>query len=164
MSMGQLRLAKQNQTPLPEGLALDAQGQPTTDPQQATIPLPMAGPKGSGLALMFELMCSLVVGNPIISNYFSDKPAARKHRQNAWLLAVDVGRFSSVVDYQQEVARTVATLRGLAPSDASQAIRMPGERGQQCHAQRMMEGIPLSAAVVKELSACPRPEGMALPW
>ena len=113
---------------------------------------------------MFELMCSLVVGNPIISNYFSDKPAARKHRQNAWLLAVDVGRFSSVVDYQQEVARTVATLRGLAPSDASQAIRMPGERGQQCHAQRMMEGIPLSAAVVKELSACPRPEGMALPW
>jgi LDH2 family malate/lactate/ureidoglycolate dehydrogenase len=41
---------------------------------------------------------------------------------------------------------------------------MPGERGQHCHAQRMAEGIPLSAAVVKELSACPRPAGMALPW
>jgi LDH2 family malate/lactate/ureidoglycolate dehydrogenase len=41
---------------------------------------------------------------------------------------------------------------------------MPGERGQQCHAQRMIEGIPLSAAVVKELSACARPEGLALPW
>ena len=164
MSMGQLRLAKQNQTPLPAGLALDANGQPTTDPQQASIPMPMAGPKGSGLALMFELMCSLVVGNPIIANYFSDKPAARKHRQNAWLLAVDIGRFSSVVDYQQEVARTVATLRGLAPSDPSEAIRMPGERGQHCHVQRAMEGIPLSAAVIKELSACPRPEGMPLPW
>ena len=164
MSMGQLRLAKQNQTPLPAGLALDAQGQPTTDPQQATIPMPMAGPKGSGLALMFELMCSLVVGNPIIADYFSDKPSARKHRQNAWLLAVDIGRFSSVVDFQHEVARTVATLRGLSPSDAGEAIRMPGERGQQCHAQRMIEGIPLSAAVVKELSACARPEGMALPW
>ena len=109
-------------------------------------------------------MCSLVVGNPIISEYFSDKPAARKHRQNAWLLAVDIGRFSSVVDYQQEVARTVAKLRGLAPSDANQAIRMPGERGQHCQAKRMVEGIPLSAAVVKELSACPRPDGMALPW
>jgi LDH2 family malate/lactate/ureidoglycolate dehydrogenase len=58
----------------------------------------------------------------------------------------------------------VATLRGLSPSDAGEAIRMPGERGQQCHAQRMIEGIPLSAAVVKELSACARPEGMALPW
>jgi hypothetical protein len=28
----------------------------------------------------------------------------------------------------------------------------------------MIEGIPLSAAVIKELSACARPEGMALPW
>jgi ureidoglycolate dehydrogenase (NAD+) len=124
----------------------------------------MAGPKGSGLALMFELMCSLVVGNPIISNYFSDKPAARKHRQNAWLLAVDIGRFSSVVDYQQEVARTVATLRGLAPSDPTEAIRMPGERGQHCHVQRAMQGIPLSNVLIKELSECPRPEGMPLPW
>ena len=162
--MGQLKQAKIFNTPLVPGLALDAQGQPTTDPQQATIPMPMAGPKGSGLAMMFELMCSLVVGNPIIADYFSDKPAARKHRQNAWLLAVDIGRFSALVDFQQEVARTVDTLRGLAPSDASEPIRMPGERGQRCHAQRMAEGIPLSAAVINELSACPRPDGMALPW
>jgi ureidoglycolate dehydrogenase (NAD+) len=164
MSMGQLRLAKQNQTPLPEGLALDAQGQPTTDPQKATIPMPMAGPKGSGLALMFELLCSLVVGNPIIANYFEDKPGARKHRQNAWVLAVDIARFGDLAQYQQEVARTVATLRGLAPADAGQPIRMPGERGQQCHDKRLQEGIELSAALIKELRACPRPESLPLPW
>jgi LDH2 family malate/lactate/ureidoglycolate dehydrogenase len=57
-----------------------------------------------------------------------------------------------------------ASLPLMAYHGASEAIQMPGERGQQCHAQRMIEGIPLSTAVVKELSACARPEGLALPW
>lgn len=164
LSMGQLRAAKQNNTPLPQGLALDAKGQPTTDPQQASIPLPMAGPKGSGLALMFELLCSLVVGNPIIADFLSDKPGGRKHRQNAWILAVDIARFGDLAHYREEVARTVAALASLPPSTPGESVRMPGERGRLTFTQRMREGIPLPAAVMQELSACRRPEGLRLPW
>lgn len=164
MSMGQLRAAKQNQTPLPAGLALDAQGEPTTDPQQASIVLPMSGPKGSGLALMFELLCSLVVGNPIIADFFSDKPAARRHRQNAWVLAVDISRFGDLDHYRREVARTVAALMGLPASEPGQSVRMPGQRGHQTFGQRRREGIPLPASVVQELGALARPEGLTLPW
>ena len=164
MSMGQLRAAKQSGTPLPAGLALSEQGEPTTDPQQASIVLPMAGPKGSGLALMFELLCSLVVGNPIIADFLSDKPGGRKHRQNAWLLAIDISRFGDMAHYQQEVARTVAALAGLPASAPGEPVRMPGDRGLQCQAERLRDGIPLPAALCKELAACARPEGLALPW
>jgi len=164
MSMGQLRAAKQSGSPLPAGLALSEQGDPTTDPQQASIVLPMAGPKGSGLALMFELLCSLVVGNPIIADFFSDKPAARKHRQNAWVLAVDIARFGDLAHYRLEVARTVAVLAGLPMSRPGEPIRMPGDRGLHCHPQRLREGIPLPHALRKELAGCARPETLALPW
>ena len=163
ISMGQLRAAKQSNTPLAEGVALDAQGEVTTDAQQASIVLPMAGPKGSGLALMFELLCSLVVGNPIIADYFSDKPAGRRHRQNAWVLAVDVARFGDLAHYQQEVARTVAAIAGL-PSREPQGVRMPGERGRLSLQRRLREGIPVPPAVARELADLPRPGGLALPW
>src|SRR5207249_7817511 len=45
--------------PIPAGWALDRDGNPTTDPQAALIPLPLGGPKGSGLSLMIELITSL---------------------------------------------------------------------------------------------------------
>src|SRR5262245_60251666 len=67
VSIGRLAEARRRGEPLPEGWALDAAGEPTADPQRAEIPLPMAGPKGSGLALMIECLTSLVVGNPILA-------------------------------------------------------------------------------------------------
>jgi len=64
VSMGKLNQAKRTGEPIPEGWALDKDGNPTTDPQAAQIPLPMAGPKGSGLSLMIECITSLVAANP----------------------------------------------------------------------------------------------------
>lgn len=164
ISMGQLRASKQSGTPLAPGLALSEEGEPTTDPSKASIVLPMSGPKGSGLALMFELLCSVLVGNPIIADFFSDKPAARKHRQNAWLMAIDISRFGDLAHYRKEVARTVAALAALPVSTPGQPVRMPGDRGLQCYAERSRLGIALSPALCKELAACARPEGLALPW
>jgi len=42
VSMGKLNQAKRTGEPIPEGWALDKDGNPTTDPQAAQIPLPMA--------------------------------------------------------------------------------------------------------------------------
>ena len=35
---------------------------PTTDARTASIPLPLGGPKGSGLALLIECLASLLAG------------------------------------------------------------------------------------------------------
>ncbi len=164
VSMGQLKQAKIFNTPLAPGLALDAQGQPTTDPQQATIPMPMSGPKGSGLALMFEMMASLVMMNPIIADYLSDKPGGRRHRQNAWVLALDVARFCPLDQFIQELERTVASIKQLPTADPEGALLMPGERGQACYAQRVHDGIPMPMNLIKELSELAHARGVAVPW
>ena len=56
VARGKLVQARKTNQPIPAGWALDRDGNPTTDPQAALIPLPLGGPKGSGLSLMIELI------------------------------------------------------------------------------------------------------------
>jgi len=51
---GEIQLHKREGKPLPEGWAIDADGQPTTDPEAALAgaQLPFGGYKGSSLSLM----------------------------------------------------------------------------------------------------------------
>jgi (2R)-3-sulfolactate dehydrogenase (NADP+) len=60
VARGKIMVAKQNQESIPEGWALDAQGQPTTDPEAALsgTMLPMGDAKGATLVLMVEVLAA----------------------------------------------------------------------------------------------------------
>ncbi|HEX2500382.1 MAG TPA: Ldh family oxidoreductase, partial [Methylomirabilota bacterium] len=79
---GKLSLARDKGVALPPGWALDEAGQPTTDAKQAKILVPFGGPKGSGLAMMFETLTSLMVGNPLLGPALFGEAGAGRHRQN----------------------------------------------------------------------------------
>src|SRR5262245_36527393 len=53
---GRIRQAAAEGNPIPPGIALDADGKPTTDPLAAVTLLPIGGAKGSGLSFMFECL------------------------------------------------------------------------------------------------------------
>ena len=80
---GKLSLARDKGIPLPPGWALDETGAPTTDANRAKILLPFGGYKGSGLAMMFETLTSLMVGNPLVGPFLSGEAGADRHRQNS---------------------------------------------------------------------------------
>jgi LDH2 family malate/lactate/ureidoglycolate dehydrogenase len=162
--LGKLMQAKRMKEALAPGLALDAEGNPTTDSQTAVIPLPLGGPKGSGLALMIEMLTSLAVGSPLIAEFFSGKPEAKRHRQNALILAIDAFRFCPEEVFRRDVARTVAALKALPADPRAGGILMPGERGYLEAERRRSVGIPLSANVANELAAAAAKLGVALPW
>ena len=153
ISVGKLRQAKRTGQAIPEGVALDKDGNPTTDPQAALIPLPLGGPKGSGLSLMIELIASVLVGNPILADALEGLPEGKRHRQNAFLLAIDVARYMDLEQFRAEVERLVRAIKAL-PKDATTAeILMPGERGARMLSERTRDGVPIPPAVVKELAA-----------
>jgi LDH2 family malate/lactate/ureidoglycolate dehydrogenase len=160
VAMGKLLQASKTGEPLPEGAALDAEGKPTTDPRKAAVPLPMGGPKGSGLALMIECLTSLVLSNPIVAEVLEDTAEGRRHRQNALALAIDVARFGDPRTLRREINRLVHALKGLPRAAGFDEILMPGERGDRTLAQRTRDGIPLPPAVVKELGAVAESLGM----
>ncbi len=164
VSFGQIMQAKRQNLPLAPGLALDAAGEPTTDSQVAKIPMPLGGPKGSGLSLMIEMFTSLTVGNPLIAEFFSGNPEGKKHRQNAWVLALDVFKFCPEPVFRADVARTVAALKALPASVEGADILMPGERGYREAALRGSGGIPLSGKLAGELAGLATRFELNPPW
>ncbi len=63
MAMGRIQQLQREGMELPKGVALDEQGEPTTDPAKAKALLPFARHKGFGLGLLNELFAAWIGGN-----------------------------------------------------------------------------------------------------
>jgi ureidoglycolate dehydrogenase (NAD+) len=163
VSVGKLTQARRAGEPIPEGWALDRAGNPTRDSQAAVLPLPMAGAKGSGLALMIECLTSLLAGNPLISEFLEETPLGLRHRQNGLAIAIDVARFVDLEAFRKEVDRTVKVLKSLPRAEGVEEILVPGERGERSLRKRSQSGIPIPQAVWKELQALAERLGVAMP-
>jgi len=161
VARGKLVQARKTNQPIPAGWALDRDGNPTTDPQAALIPLPLGGPKGSGLSLMIELITSLVVSNPIIAGALEGTAEGHRHRQNGLVLAIDLARFGDPQAFRSEVDRVIAALKALPKAPGALEILMPGERGSRALATRTREGIPLPRPIVDELRGVATRFGLA---
>ncbi|WP_106397056.1 Ldh family oxidoreductase [Actinocorallia populi] len=148
---------------LPEGAAATADGTPTTDPDLAEMPLPMAGAKGAGMSLVFELLTSVMVGAPILSSFHGDDPQGRVHRQNALIIAVDPAAFGAGEAFADSVAATVDTLKGLPRADEDTEVRYPGEGGSAIAATRAAEGVPVGPKVWKGLVEAAGKLGVKVP-
>jgi LDH2 family malate/lactate/ureidoglycolate dehydrogenase len=148
---GKLRLAEDRGVSIPEGWALDKHGDPTTDPHLAEILLPFAGPKGSGLALMFECLSSLMVGNPLLAPMLLGTEQSRRHRQNGVVAAIHIGTFADVERYKTHVDDLIDGLKGLPKAEGVQEILVPGELEDNVSDQRLREGIPLPSGTLRKL-------------
>jgi LDH2 family malate/lactate/ureidoglycolate dehydrogenase len=160
---GKLRLAKDRGAAIPLGWALDKDGNPTTDPNQAVILLPIAGPKGSGLALMFECLTSLMAGNALVAPALQGMPGAKTHRQNSVVAAIDIGMFTELEAYRDDVDTTIAGIKALPRVEGCAAILAPGELEDQVHEERAKSGIPLPAGTVRNLRTLGERFGIPLP-
>jgi len=160
ISVGKLMQARRSGEALGPGLALDGDGNPTTDPRAAVLPLPLGGPKGSGLALMVECLCSLLAGNPILAEALEGTAKGRRHYQNGLVIAIDVARFIPLESFTKEVARLIGDIKAL-PAQPGAEILLPGERGRR-NAQSHRHEISLPPAVLKELGALAASLGIAL--
>ena len=149
--VGKLMHYKATNQPLGEGWALDAEGNPTIDPQKADVPTPLGGPKGSGLSLMFECITSLMVGPSLIGRWLTGE--ARLHKQNVVLVAVDIGAFIDLDAYKAEADYLVAALKDLPKADGVDEIFMPGERGDAIFEDRLKNGIPVPQSTWNDIGA-----------
>ncbi|MFA5027525.1 MAG: Ldh family oxidoreductase [Candidatus Methylomirabilota bacterium] len=161
---GKLQLARDKGLPLPPGWALDRQGNPTTDARQAATLMPMAGPKGSGLALMFECLASLMVGNPLLIDMLHGRETVRRHRQNGIVAAIDIARFTALERYREDADSTVDGLKSLPGADGADEILVPGEWEDRIEADRRAHGIPLPDGTLARIRPVAERLGVSMPW
>ena len=154
---GRIRQAAAGGERLPEGFAIDAQGKPTTDANQAAAALPLGGPKGSGLALMFECLTGILAGTPIIAALAGgSKPAT----ENAMIAVFNIENFRSAADYRRDIGELKAAVKALPRRDGFGELLLPGERGDREAALRGRSGIPLPEKFWAELGTIARDAGV----
>ena len=152
MALGRIAQLKAAGRELPPGVATTSDGEPTTDPALAAVPVPVGGAKGAGMSLVFEMLASGLAANPIVPAYHSGSKEGRRHRQNAFLLAVDVSAFLPLADFTTTIDATVDAIKALPPADGTAEVLVPGERGRRSAAERAASGIPLGPKAWRELS------------
>ena len=151
-ALGKVTLAKDRGVSIPEGWALDKDGNPTTNPEQVAALLPFGGPKGSGLALMFECLSSVLVGNPLLEPVLLGNEKSEGHQvQNSVVVAINIGTFIDVEDYKEHIDSLIDGLKALPRAEGVSEIFVPGEPENRVHDARSRNGIPLPEGTVLRL-------------
>lgn len=151
VARGKVALAAKEGKPIPEGWAIDENGKPTTDPNAVSCVLPFGGPKGYGIALMIEVLCSCLSGAKTGTTMGSFYDFSGKKQDSGFFLgAVNVG----VVDsFQEASARLFGAVKDSPKAQGVEEIFIPGEIEQRNYERAEKEGITLSAPILAELEA-----------
>jgi (2R)-3-sulfolactate dehydrogenase (NADP+) len=147
VARGKLLVAAKRGESIPEGWALNAQGKPTTDPNEGLkgLMVPLGGDKGALLALMIELLVVGLSGSRFsyeADSFFDAK--GNKPRIGQLLLTIDPGLSGSHVfaNKMQGFLKTLA---------ADTGTRIPGRRRFKDRAVGFKRGVNVSDVVVEEI-------------
>ena len=143
IALGRIAQLKAAGKELPPGAALTADGEPTTDPALAKVPLPGRRGQGRGHVPGVRDAGQRPGRQPDRARLPLRRPEGRRHRQNGFLLAIDIAAFMPLEEFTATVDETVDAIKALPPSRRTREILVPGERGRRTEAERAANGIPL---------------------
>ncbi|MFB6130745.1 MAG: Ldh family oxidoreductase [Salinigranum sp.] len=129
ISRGEVFELEQAGGTLPEGVALDADGAPTTDPSGALdgVILPFGGVKGSGLAIAVEIVAGGLVGaamgSDVTGTYHTEDPCTK----GDLFVAFDPETLGGE-GFEERASAFVRELKGIDPAAGTEEILLPGER------------------------------------
>ena len=161
---GKIILAAKRGHPIPAGWALDRDGRPTQDPQAALdgMLLPMAGPKGYGLALWIDILCGVLAGSAFARHVGAlytqlDRPQRVGH----FMLAIDIARFVDWPHYESAVRELVEQVKATPPAEGFSEVLLPGEPEAAAYERSEREGIALTPELDEELRSLAEELGVA---
>lgn len=146
---GEIELHRRAGKPLPEGWAIDAEGEPTTDPVAALggAMLTFGGHKGSAISTMVELLAGVMIGDltsPEALEALGTTTLAPRHGE--LILALSPEKFAAGRP-GDPFARAEVLLQAIT----GQGARLPSARRYAARAKSVAEGIALTAAEVELL-------------
>jgi L-2-hydroxycarboxylate dehydrogenase (NAD+) len=166
MARGKLKFAAQRGEPIPEGLALDRQGRPTTDGAEAFegVVLPMGGVKGAGLSMLMDILSGLFTGAAFggdVRNPFTglDGPQHTGH----FFLALKADLFMPMDAFESRMQTLIGRVKAQPRAEGVEEILMPGEPEDRNEQKRRTHGIPLTPDVIQALEAEGERVGVSFP-
>jgi len=144
---GKVKIKAQRNETMPEGWMMDRQGNALTDPKRADegFLLPIGGPKGYGLALMFGLLAGTLngaaFGNDVVD---FNRDFSTVTNTGHLIVAVDIAAFADVPAFKAKVDSIWELMKSSPLLPGFEEIRLPGERAAKIYADRASNGVPLT--------------------
>lgn len=161
LAEGKVRVARFRGKQLPEGVVFDAQGNPSTEPQDlydggalTTVGGALTGHKGYGLSLAAALLGGLAMiddGQPTPAGSMSGPPPADPWMAGLFMAVFDPEWFGGAGRYAERVAEILDAAGAVPPAAGTDRVLVPGEPEAHARAAREREGISLPDAVWTQL-------------
>lgn len=151
---GKVKTAAQRGETMPEGWMIDRMGNPLTDPTRSSegFLLPIGGPKGYGLSLIFGILAGVLNGAAFgrdVVDFNADAKSTTNTGQ--FILALDIKAFTDPEVFRKGVDKVWAEMKSSPKLPGFDDIRLPGERLANVTAKRRENGIPLAPALTAQL-------------
>lgn len=166
ISGGDMRLLRNRGEDAPEGMLIDAEGQPTTKvedyygpPQGAILPLgfPASGHKGYGLSVLVDILAGAISG----AGMTQETP---ERSGNALFIAVlKVAAFQPLAEFYGEVQGFVEWVKSCPAAEGFDEVFLPGERAYFRKQERGREGLYVDEGAWGEIGGLAEELGVELP-
>ena len=136
VATGKVAVARANGELLPPGAVIDKNGDESQDPEayyDGGALLPAAGPKGSGLGIIAELMGDAMLGDCVEYNWL--------------MILIRADAFLSRSTYNKRAAEFVDHVRGTKTAAGFEKVIMPGERETTLAKSAAANGIVIGDGV-----------------
>lgn len=124
-------MAKEKGLQVPDEWLVDLQGQPTTDPSgfpTESFLRPMAAHKGYGLAIMVEMLSSVLTGAGLLSEIPSwNLDLSAKNNVGHALIAIDIRQMLPMELFEERMQQVAHELKAAPRAIGADRILLPGE-------------------------------------
>jgi LDH2 family malate/lactate/ureidoglycolate dehydrogenase len=153
VARGKVYLARQKGLPIPLGWAINAAGEPTTDPAEALegIILPMAEHKGYAIALMMDVLSGVLTGSGfgtgVSGPYQTERPGGAGHL----MIAIDIEAVQPLAAFNGRMEALIAELKSAPRAAGFDEIVYPGEIEARNDLKNRREGLLLPDDTMTDL-------------
>lgn len=151
---GAVILAAKNGEQIPEGWAISSEGHPTTDASEALkgSVLPMEGPKGSGLAIMIDILSGVLTG----AQFGADMPRMyddpEPQKVGHVFSAINVESFMPLEEFRDRMEHKEEETRQGPPAPGFESVLMPGDGRHARQTENRTFGVFLGERLLIELT------------
>ena len=152
INRGKIRVAAANNEKIPEGVALDKYGKPTTNAKQALqgVQLPIAGFRGSGLAWMVDILSGVLTGSNHagkVKDPFDDFSGP----QNIGHLIITFKSNLFVRNFNNRIKNNIQIIKRLPKIKGIKKILYPGENKFYRFKKNIKNEIKINNNIAKDI-------------
>jgi L-2-hydroxycarboxylate dehydrogenase (NAD+) len=155
INRGKIRVAAREGGKIPEGVALDKFGKPTTDPKKALegVQLPIAGFRGSGLAWMVDILSGVLTGGNHagrVKDPFTDFSGPQNIGHLFFVLKPDLFVGNS---FNKRIKDNIKTIKKLPKIKGIKEILYPGQNKYNRYKNNLKKEIKITKNVLEDLNS-----------